>query len=39
MRDAKVKNLIDPIRESEMDAFMEFCNTQLKQLYANSILP
>lgn len=39
MRDAKAKKLIDPIRDSEIDAFMEYCNSQLKLLYSNSNLP
>lgn len=29
MKDERIKKLIDPIKEEEMDHFIEFCNHQL----------
>ncbi|EAR91817.2 hypothetical protein TTHERM_00985110 (macronuclear) [Tetrahymena thermophila SB210] len=31
IKDDRVKKLIDPIKEEEMDSFIDFCNNQLRQ--------
>ncbi|KAL4496465.1 hypothetical protein ABPG72_014695 [Tetrahymena utriculariae] len=31
IKDERVKKLIDPIKEEEMDSFIDFCNNQLRQ--------